>query len=225
MSSYRKLMTDQQVKEKVLDIVNNFNTCYLYGGAGQLITDAVIDQKAKQFPSWYTQARISERKKLVGKQYYGFDCSNLLKSILWGWSNGKQGVYNSNTVPDTNANGLINLCENVSTDMTDIKPMELIWFSGHVGLYLGNGECIECAPTLNAVKITKLSYQGKWCKHGKLPWITYTEQEKRQLKLITPYMRGTDVKQLQALIDVTTDGIYGPATDKKVKEILSALGM
>ncbi len=48
---------------------------------------------------------------------------------------------------------------------------------------------------------------------------------KRQFKLTSPYMRGDDVKELQALIDVTTDGVYGPATDKKVKEILDALGL
>lgn len=225
MSNYKKLMTDTELKNKLMNIVNNYKTCYLYGGAGQLITDSIVDQKAKQLPSWYTQVRITALKSLSGNQYYGFDCSNLLKAILWGWENGKQGIYNSNSVPDTNADGLINLCENVSTDMNNIKPMELIWFSGHVGLYLGNNECIECAPTLNAVKITKLSYQGKWCKHGKLPWITYAEEKKRQLKLTSPYMRGDDVKKLQALIDITTDGIYGPATDKKVKEIFTALGM
>nr|WP_295678749.1 hypothetical protein [uncultured Lachnoclostridium sp.]DAE05631.1 MAG TPA: putative peptidoglycan binding domain protein [Siphoviridae sp. cthL03] len=89
---------------------------------------------------------------------------------------------------------------------------------------LGNGECIECSPNLNKVAITKLSYQGKWCKHGKLPWITYTEQEKRQLKLTTPYMRGDDVKKLQQLIGVNTDGIYGPTTDKKVQDILKLIG-
>ncbi|ABX43301.1 C40 family peptidase [Lachnoclostridium phytofermentans] len=225
MAEYKKLMTDQELQAKVLDIVNNHKTCYALGGTGQLVTDAFIDQKAKQLPSWYTPSRINELKKLVGKGYYAFDCSNLIKAILWGLFNGKQGVYNSNTVPDTNANGLINLCEDVSTDMSNIKPMELIWFDGHVGLYLGNGECIECAPSLNKVGVTKLSYQGKWCKHGKLPWITYTEQEKRQLKLTTPYMRGDDVKKLQQLIGVTPDGIYGPATDKRAHEILGLLGI
>ncbi|WP_312371895.1 C40 family peptidase [Lachnoclostridium sp.] len=225
MSNYKKLMTDQQLKEKVLDIATNFKTCYLYGGTGQLVTNAIIDQKSKQLPSWYTSSRITVLKKLVGNGYYGFDCVNLIKAILWGWEDGKMGKYASNTVPDTNANGFINLCEDVSTDMTNIKPMELIWFSGHVGLYLGNGECVECAPSLNKVAITKLTYQNKWCKHGKLPWITYTEDVKRKLELTTPYMRGDDVKKLQKLMGVTPDGIYGPATDKKVKEILSAIGM
>lgn len=224
MSKYQKLMTDQQLKEKVLDIVNNYRTCYLYGGTGQLVTNAIVEQKAKQLPSWYTKSRISALKKLSGKNYYGFDCVNLIKAILWGWKDGKMGKYASNTVPDTNANGFINLCDDVSTDMSIIKPMELIWFSGHVGLYLGNGKCIECAPSLNKVAITNMSYQGKWCKHGKLPWVTYTE-EKRQLKLTSPYMRGDDVKELQALIDVTTDGIYGPATDGKVQKILGLLGL
>jgi hypothetical protein len=47
---------------------------------------------------------------------------------------------------------------------------------------------------------------------------------KRKLQLTSPYMKGEDVKELQSLIDVTTDGVYGPGTDKKVQSILSALG-
>ena len=221
---YKKIMTDKELQTKVLDIVKNYKTCYLYGGTGQLITDAIITQKAKQIPSWYTPSRVVALKKLVGKGYYGFDCVNLIKGVLWGWNNGEMGKYKSNTVPDTNANGFIKLCEDVSTDMASIRPMEVIWFDGHVGLYLGNGECIECAPSLNRVAVTKMSYQGKWCKHGKSPWITRTEEKKRKLKLTKPYMRGTDVKTLQTLIDVETDGVYGPNTDKKVQAILDAIG-
>lgn len=220
---YKKIMTDKELQARALDIVNNYKTCYLYGGTGQLITNEIIAQKAKQLPSWYTTARITALKKLVGS-YYGFDCVNLIKAILWGWAKGIMGIYNSNTVPDTNANGFIELCENVSTNMKDIKPMELIWFDGHVGLYLGEGKCVECSPSLNKVAITNLSYQKKWCKHGELPWIERSVEKKRVLKLTSPYMRGEDVKRLQSLIDVTTDGVYGPGTDKKVQSILEALG-
>lgn len=225
MTQYKKIMTDKEFQEKVLNIVNNYKTCYLLGGTGQLITNEIIAQKAKQLPSWYTPARITAFKKLVGKGYYGFDCVNLIKAILWGWADGKMGTYQSNSVPDTNADGLIKICENVSTDMTDIKPMEVVWFSGHVGLYLGDGMCVECAPSINKVAITKLSYQGKWCKHGELPWIERTETKKRILKLTNPYMRGDDVEELQVLINEEPDGIYGPDTDKKVKAIFEALGM
>jgi hypothetical protein len=221
--AYKKIMTDKELHVKVLDIVNNYNTCYLFGGTGQLVTNLIIAAKAKQLPSWYTPTRIAVLKKLTGKQYYGFDCVNLIKAVLWGWKDGKMGVYQSNTVPDVNANTLIKMCENVSIDMTSIKPMELIWFDGHAGLYLGDGMCVECAPSLNKAGITKMSYQGKWCKHGDLPWIERTK-EKRVLKLTSPYMRGEDVKELQGLIDVTTDGVYGPGTDEKVQAILDAMG-
>lgn len=75
-------------------------------------------------------------------------------------------------------------------------PVEVIWFSGHVGLYLGDGMCVECAPSINKVAITQLSYLKKWCKHGELPWIERTETKKRILKLTSPYMCGEDVKEL-----------------------------
>lgn len=223
MNEFKVIMSDKELQKRALDIANNYNTCYLYGGTGQLVTNPIITQKAKQLPKWYTALRILKLQNLVGKKYYGFDCVNYIKAILWGWEKGKQGTYKSNGVPDTNANGFINLCHDISTDMSKIQPMEAIWFDGHVGLYLGDGKCIECCPSLNKVAITDMSYQKKWCRHGKLPWITYTK-EKRVLKLTTPYMRGEDVKELQRLIDVTTDGVYGPTTDKKVKEILDALG-
>ena len=84
MVLYDVLMTDKELLEKLNDVISNYNTCYLYGGVGQLITNSVVDAKAKQYPSWYTTSRIKNLKSLSGKHYYGFDCVNLIKAILWG---------------------------------------------------------------------------------------------------------------------------------------------
>ena len=109
-------MTNKEFVDKLINIVNNYKTVYAYGTFGQKITKSIINQKAKQYPSWYTTSRKNNLLNLVGKNYFGFDCVGLIKGVLWGWngSNTTNGgaKYESNGVPDVNANGLINKCTN-----------------------------------------------------------------------------------------------------------------
>ena len=119
---------------------------------------------------------------------FGFDCVCLIKGILWGWngdiSKGYGGaVYKANGVPDTNANGMIKMCSDVSTNFQGIIKGEAVWLDGHIGVYVGDGLVVECTPKWdNKVQITALENLGKksgyysrrWEKHGKLPWIDYS---------------------------------------------------
>ena len=116
---------------------------------------------------------------------FGFDCVNLIKGILWGWNGDKNknyggAKYKVNGVPDTSADGMIRLCNNVSTDFSNIQPGEAVWTNGHIGVYIGDGLAVECTPAWkNCVQITacnnpKSGYNTrKWKKHGKLPYIQY----------------------------------------------------
>ena len=170
-------MTNKEFIDKLLNIVNNYNTVYAYGTFGQKVTNSIISQKTKQYPNWYTTNRINSLKKLVGKNYFCFDCVGLIKGVLWGWngSNNTNGgaKYESNGVPDVNANGLINKCSNISSNFSNIELGEILWMNGHVGVYYKNNQVIECSSAFkNKVQITNLS-DRKWVKHGKLPWITY----------------------------------------------------
>lgn len=170
-------MTNKEFVDKLLKIVNNYNTVYAYGTFGQKVTKSIINSKTKQYPNWYTTSRINSLLNLVGKNYFCFDCVGLIKGVLWGWngSNSSNGgaVYKSNGVPDVNANTLINKCNNVSSDFSNIVMGEVVWMNGHVGVYYKDSQVIECSSAFkNKVQITKLS-QRKWVKHGRLPWITY----------------------------------------------------
>ena len=170
-------MTNKEFIDKLLNIINNYKTVYAYGTFGQKLTTSIINQKAKQYPNWYTTTRKNNLSKLVGKNYFAFDCVGLIKGVLWGWngSNSTNGgaKYESNNVPDINANTMINKCNNVSTNFSNIKMGELLWMNGHVGIYYKNGEVIECSPAFNnKVQITNIS-QRNWKKHGFLPWIKY----------------------------------------------------
>ena len=173
-------MNNIELKNKLVDLANNHATVYGYGCWGNKLTESLINAKAKQYNWWYTSVKKNQLLKMtkLGYDVWAFDCVNMIKGILWGWngdcskSNGG-AVYASNGVPDVSADGMIKLCRELSSDFSNIEIGEAVWQKGHIGVYIGNGEVIECTPAWkNKVQITKLS-QRKWLKHGKLPYITY----------------------------------------------------
>ena len=129
---------------------------------------------------------------------FGFDCVCLIKAALGLWSadvnksyGGTQvnkeskGVsYGPDHVPDVGADGIVKYLQDVSSDFSHIEVGEVVWKSGHVGVYVGVGQVIECSPSWeNGVQYTNvknLGYQEghsrKWLKHGKLPWVDYNNQ-------------------------------------------------
>lgn len=150
--------------------VASMNTIYMWGCFGQKVTESIITSKAKQYPSWYTNTRKNKFRNLIGKNYYGFDCVCLIKGILWGFPNTQ---YASDGVPDIGADSMINKCNNISTDFNNIEAGEAVWLPGHIGIYIGNGQVVECTPIWeDGVQVTNLS-QRTWMKHGKLPYIEY----------------------------------------------------
>lgn len=173
---------------KLVDICENYETVYLYGGIGGLLSDSVIEEKVRQYPDLNTPDRVAKFMTLKGKAF-GFDCVNVLKAIGWGWNGSKTerygGVkYASNGVQDVSADGLIAQCKNVSIHFTDIKIGSLMWLPGHVGVYVGNGRVIECTPIWkDGVQYTdcynvlgQTANNGRyWKRHGLIPWIDYSD--------------------------------------------------
>lgn len=124
---------------------------------------------------------------------FGFDCVCLIKGILWGWDGSVDLVYGgakykSNGVPDVGADGIVKYLKNVSTDFSTIQVGECVWTTGHVGVYVGNGRCIECTPKwTNDVQYSNLGNNGFttghcrfWKKHGFLPWVDYNSSSEQQ---------------------------------------------
>lgn len=174
---------------KLKEIESKYNTVYALGMFGQPITKEIIEQKARQLPRWYTAARkqrLTELEKKGG--YFGFDCVNLIKAVLWGWSgdlNATNGgaKYLSNGVPDKDDSQFLKLCSDVSTNFKNIEVGEFVWMEGHCGVYIGDGLTIECTPIWRGnVQITAVKNIGEkpgynsrlWAKHGKLPFVEYS---------------------------------------------------
>ena len=187
-------MTNLELKNKLLDIVNNYKTIYGMGTWGWIVTQSAIDRKKKE-SSWWTSSRVKTISKVIDKGYFMFDCVGLIKGILWGWNGSNKlyggAGYNCNGVPDVNTEGMLSKCKNVSTDFSKIEIGEYLWMSGHCAIYIGNGLCVECTPIWkNGVQITAVANIGKksgynsrtWTKHGKLPYITYEKEEQEEVK-------------------------------------------
>lgn len=141
-----------------------------------------------KLPTTYYSVAGGDWAKWNGSSW-NFDCVILIKAILWGWNGNKNhshggANYGTNGVYDDGTEQIINRCTNISTDFSNIAPGELLWLPGHVGVYIGNGEVIECTAAWeskvlyshvdkNGNRTRNNSQVLKWQKHGKLPYIDY----------------------------------------------------
>lgn len=182
------MMKANEFVSRAVDVAKKRDTVYMWGTFGAPVTESVIAGKTRQYPSWYTSAKQALFRGLIGKGYFGFDCVGLIKGILWGWvgdsSKSYGGAkYTSNGVPDTNADGMIAKCADATTGGWDkLDPGEVVWTTGHIGIYIGDGLVVECTPKwTNNVQITAVGNIGKkagyntrtWKKHGHLPYVEY----------------------------------------------------
>ena len=189
------IKTGIELAAACLYVAENFKTLYVMGCFGAPMTEANKDR----YIAHHDYNAQASRKKLIraaGADTFGFDCVNLIKALLWGWDGDTGHVYGGadygcNGVPDTSADGMIGKCKTVSTDFSDIQVGELLWMKGHVGIYIGDGLCVECTPAWkNGVQVTavhnigkKEGYNGrKWTKHGKLPYVSYTSGNEQPSK-------------------------------------------
>lgn len=139
---------------------------YWYGCYGQIGSDDLYERKKKQYPKYYT---ATDFKGQYGQRVH--DCVGLIKGYLWSDSADAKPKYNA--AQDKSANGMLAACKEkgaIST-MPDIAGI-LVFMSGHVGVYIGNGEVIEARGHAYGVVKTKLASR-KWKNWGKCPYITY----------------------------------------------------
>lgn len=170
-------MTSKEFVKKLLNVLN-YKTVYMWGCFGSPVTEKLLKEKGKQYPSWYNPVRQRLLRTLIGGNYFGFDCVGLIKGVLWGWNGDLTkyhggAIYQANGVSDINADGMIKKCLSVTDNFDHILPGEVVWMPGHIGVYLGDGKVIESTPKWeNGVQITSIEVRA-WRKHGKLPWVKY----------------------------------------------------
>lgn len=188
-------MKSKTLVEKAVDIAKNYKTLYVMGCFGSPMT-AANKTRYTQNHSYNKAAARAAMIKAATSDTFGFDCVNLIKGILWGWSGSKIKTYGGATYPttaaisagacpDVGADGMIARCTGVSTTgWTSMVPGEAVRMSGHIGIYIGDGLAVECTPKWeNKVQITvvgnigaKAGYNTRtWTKHGRIPWVDYSD--------------------------------------------------
>ncbi len=120
----------------------NENWGYVLGTFGNLLTEALLKQKQTQVGGVgeFNSKHIAYQRQFLGKRVT--DCYGLVKACLW--DNGS-GSVNYNSAQDRNQEMAFNAAKEKGTINTipEIKGL-VLWMKGHAGVYIGNGEFIEC---------------------------------------------------------------------------------
>lgn len=211
--------------KRAIDIATNKKTLYVMGCFGAPMTD----KNKARYSKNHSYNRTLARQEMIQKadpDTFGFDCVCLLKAIGWGWNGDLTHVYGgakykSNDVPDCTISYIRNF--DYSTDFSNIEIGEALYLPGHVGIYIGNGQAVECTPKWdNKVQITTVqniketgNKLRRWDGHGKIFFVDYkAEKECWQIKTT---ISGPDGKEIEISVAMSGDDL----TEKlyKVAEI------
>ena len=144
---------------------------YWYGTFGNTATQSLLTAKTKQYPGHYTNGRMKKYNSQIGERVH--DCVGLIKGYPWSESETATPKYNSSQ--DVSANGMLGKCKEQGKIATIPEiPGVLVFMSGHVGIYIGNGYVIEARGFDYGVVKTLLKDRN-WTHWGKCPYITYTD--------------------------------------------------
>ena len=153
---------------------------YWYGTFGQMSTMVLYNVKKKQYPKYYIAEDFQDQ---LGIKVH--DCVGLIKGYFWCKDpEDIKPVYCSNNFPDISANSLYVYCKRRSSDikkMPDV-PGIAVFMSGHVGVYVGNGEVIEARGHAYGVVRTKLN-ERPWRKWAYIEGLQYLikKQENKEI--------------------------------------------
>lgn len=146
-------------------------TVYMWGGLFREVNKAYITQLSQMYPKQYGESRKNRLLELCGKGYYGCDCVGLVKSYYFG------GVGTAN-----NAKGYVGAWDfgvgsmyeaakvkgKISTFPKHKGQLVMTADFGHVGVYIGNGEVIECTLSNFGDGVVKTKLKARnwawWCQ-------------------------------------------------------------
>ena len=208
---------------------------YIYGTYGQILTERLLADRAKTYPSRLGPERVKyAREHYLGKRVS--DCEGMIKNYLWAATPNDTPIYNASQ--DLSANGAFEKAT-VKGKIGTIPevPGICVRYNGHVGVYIGGGYVVEERGFNYGCVKTKLKDRNwtDWFQH---PWIQYeTPQPTPEVKYVTiemPVLRKGDkiqaVKTLQACLDVfgyglAIDGSFGGKTETALKDFQKKHGL
>lgn len=117
-------MTGREILERAFTFKDYV---YWYGGKGQLCTEQLLNQLAKQNPGIYTESYKKKARKDIMNGKKCIDCSGLICEA-YGISH-----IGSSQIKD----------EFITCDINKALPGYVVWRPGHVGILIDEGHTIE----------------------------------------------------------------------------------
>ena len=117
------------------------NWGYCLGSFGNILIPSFLQQKMSQGGGVgaYNAKHKDYLNKFINKRVT--DCYGLIKAFVW-WNNGQVKYVASQ---DRNQEGAYTAAKEKGTLATIPEiPGLILWMKGHAGIYIGNGEFIEC---------------------------------------------------------------------------------
>lgn len=149
---------------------------YMWGTYGKKITENLISSKKKQYPNRYSESRLSLLRKNIDGETVGCDCTGLIKWALW--TNGDlDAPIRYNAATDRGTGGLYREAKEkgIISTLPEL-PGTVVYKEGHVGVYIGDGNVIECTLGSRGDGIVKTKiHDTKWTHWLKVPEIDYIE--------------------------------------------------
>ena len=153
----------------------------MWGGYGKIVTSKLISQKKRQYPSHYPSEKVAYLKTLVGKDYYSYDCSGLIKSYWMSDFGTKEVTYIKKYDKDAYGITVGNASKKGSIKTLPEVPGTLLYMKGHCGIYIGNKKVIECTSNekiskkkCGGVCISKLK-DRPWTEWAFSKWLNYSD--------------------------------------------------
>lgn len=148
---------------------------YVWGTYGSLLTEELLEMKAKQYPQYNGGANKELHRQHLGQTVS--DCVGLIKGYCMWNEKRDRPIYTTNLDYNT---GMMYNAAAVKGPIGTIpdEPGICVYMQGHVGVYVGDGWVIECAGGRGAVR-TPLAGAGatRWTAWFRCPFIDYGPQE------------------------------------------------
>ena len=210
---------------------------YIYGTYGQILTERLLLDRASTYPSRIGPERVKyAREHYIGKRVS--DCEGMIKNYLWADSPDTAPTYNASQ--DLSANGAFQAATvKGKIDTIPEVPGICVRYSGHVGVYIGNGEVVEERGFNYGCVKTRLKDRAwtDWFEH---PWIDYKQEDKCmvELPILRIGMQDTNgsvtswqgLLQLYSYTDgdgnpIKVDGSFGTKTKQATKKVQKKHGL
>ena len=78
----------------------------------------------------------------------GADCSGFVQS-----------VYRNFGINLPRTSGEQGACGSAVASLAEAQPGDLIWYSGHIGIYIGNGQIVHASSAKTGIKVSNAGYR------------------------------------------------------------------